>query len=169
MERLVLRKPLLNALALFSAFTLVLSSQIQAAEDRKVYPAAMCEGAQVGNPPIVSYQSNKLVNNSTTNSAVVICPILRDNIYTTSGANEAYVRYFKGTNTGFIANLYSYSSYGTSSYTQFKSDYGTTGYKLFSYTPISAYSQGFYNFVVVIPPGPTGAKSSIISYRLDEN
>jgi hypothetical protein len=139
------------------------------AEDGKVYPASMCQGSLVGSPPITYYNGTKLINNSTTNSAVVVCPVVKDNVFSTTGANEAYLRYYKGTSTGMLADLYSFSSYGTANYVQFRSDFGGTGYKVFSYTPISSYSQGYYSFIVAIPPGPSGSKSSVISYRLDEN
>ncbi|MET0987524.1 MAG: hypothetical protein ABW034_19185 [Steroidobacteraceae bacterium] len=139
------------------------------AEDGKVYPASMCEGSLVGSPPITNYDGRRLVNNSTTNSAVVVCPVVKDNVFAATGANEAYVRYYKGTTTGFIADLYSFSAFGTANFVQFRSDFGAAGYKTLSYTPIGSFSQGYYSFVVVIPPGPAGAKSSMISYRLDEN
>jgi hypothetical protein len=139
------------------------------AEDGKVYPATMCQGSLVGNPPIIRYDGKQVVNNSTTNSAVVVCPALKDDVFSVTGANEAYVRYHKGTNTGLLCDLWSYSAYGTSHYVQFKSDFGAPGYKVFSYNPIQSFMQGYYSFVCVIPPGPAGQKSSVISYRLDEN
>lgn len=139
------------------------------AEDGKVYPATMCQGSLVGNPSILSYDGTRLVNTSTTYSAVVVCPAIKDDVFSGAGANEAYMRYYKANSTGFISNLYSFSAYGTASFTQFKSDFGGAGYKTLSYTPISSYSQGYYQFVVVIPPGTSSAKSSVISYRLDEN
>lgn len=139
------------------------------AEDGKIYPATMCQGSLVGNPPITSYDGKQLVNTSTTNSAVVVCPVIKDNTSSLTGANEAYVRYRKGTNTGFLCDLWSYSAHGTSNHVQFKSDFGAPGNKTFSYNPILSFSQGYYSFVCVIPPGPAGQKSSVISYRLDEN
>ncbi|MET0661251.1 MAG: hypothetical protein ABW110_24190 [Steroidobacteraceae bacterium] len=139
------------------------------AEDGKVYPASMCAGSLVGSPPITNYDGRRVVNTSTTNSAVVVCPVVKDNVFAVTGANEGYVRYYKGTTTGFIADLYSFSAFGTANFVQFRSDFGAAGYKTLSYTPIGSYSQGYYSFVVVIPPGPAGAKSSMISYRLDEN
>jgi hypothetical protein len=145
------------------------ASTVCSAEDGKVYPASMCEGSLVGSPPITSYTGTRLVNNSTTNSAVVVCPAVKDNVFALTGANEAYVRYYKGTTTGFLADLYSFSAHGTANYVQFRSDFGAAGYKTLSYTPISSYSQGYYAFIVVIPPGPAGAKSALMSYRLDEN
>lgn len=145
------------------------TSQYCFAEDGKVYPASMCEGALVGSPPIISYDGRALVNTSTTNSAVVICPVVKDNVFGTTGANEAYVRYRKGTATGVLISLYSYSAFGTANYVQTRNDFGATGYKTATFTPIGSYSQGYYHFIVVLPPGPAGAKSSLISYRLDEN
>lgn len=139
------------------------------AEDGKVYPASMCEGSLVGSPPITNYDGRRLVNNSTTNSAVVVCPILKDNVFSVGGFNEGYLRYYKGAAAGVIADLYSYSAFGTASFTQFRSDFGAVGYKTLSYTPIASFSQGYYSLVVVIPPGPAGSKSSLISYRFDEN
>jgi hypothetical protein len=139
------------------------------ADDGKMYPGTLCQGSLVGNPPITSYEASKLTNTSATNSAVVVCPVVRDSVFSTTGANEAYLRYYKGTSTGMLATLYSYSAYGTSVYSQFKSDFGAPGYRSFNFSPIASYSQGYYSFVVVIPPGEAGAKSSVISYRLDEN
>jgi hypothetical protein len=139
------------------------------AEDGKVYPASMCQGSLVGSPPITYYDGRRLINNSTTNSAVVVCPVVKDNVFAASGANEAYVRYYKGTAAGVLADLYSYSAFGTANFVQFRSDFGAVGYKTLSFAPIGSYSQGYYSFVVVIPPGPAGSKSSLISYRLDEN
>jgi hypothetical protein len=141
------------------------------AEDGKVYPAAMCQGSLVGSPPITSYTGNRLVNNSTTNSAVVVCPMVKDNVFAATGGNEGYVRYFKGTATGIIANLYSYSAFGTASFTQFRSDFAAaTGNRTLSYTPIGGFAQGFTSFIVVLPPGPAAAsKSALLSYRFDEN
>ena len=150
------------------AVVLLAMPLLATAEDGKVYPATMCQGT-VGNPTNLSYDGTKLVNTSTTYSAVVVCPMIKDDVFSGAGANEAYMRYYKANSTGFISNLYSFSAFGTASFTQFKSDFGGAGYKTLSYTPISSYSQGYYQFVVVIPPGTSTAKSSVISYRLDEN
>ena len=139
------------------------------AEDGKTYPASMCEGALVGSPPVTSYNAVRLTNNSTTNSVVVVCPVVKDNVFAVTGTNEAYVRYYKGTQAGFLADLYSYSVYGTASFVQFRSDFGPLGYRTLSFAPIGSFSQGFYSFLVTIPPGPAGSKSALISYRLDEN
>ena len=139
------------------------------ADDGKVYPASMCEGSLVGNPPIISYTGDSVRNNSTTNSAVVVCPVVKDNVFGTTGANEAYVRYYKGTSTGFLCDLWSFNAHATANFVQFKSDFGGTGNKTFSFSPISSFSQGYYSFICTIPPGPAGQKSELFSYRLDEN
>lgn len=51
--------------------TLALISTASFAEDGKVYPATFCQGALVGNPPIISYDGPRLTNTSTTNK--VLC------------------------------------------------------------------------------------------------
>lgn len=139
------------------------------AEDGKVYPGTFCQGSLVGNPPITHYDGRHLRNDSTTNSAVVVCPAVKDNVFSTAGLNEAYMRIYKARPTCFISTLYSYSAFGTASYSQNRSDCQNTGYRTLSYSPINSYSQGYYQFVVVIPPGTSTNHSAVISYRLDEN
>lgn len=164
------------ASAVVCAIAIAASSHSYAAEeDGKVYPASMCRDALVGSPPITTYSGLGVENNSMTNSAVVVCPIIKDKVFATEGLNEALVRYFKGSSAMFIADLYSFSIFGNSSYVQFKSDSSTTtGFKTLTYTPIGAYSGGYYVFSVVIPQaaantaGVPGQKSRLISYRVDE-
>ncbi|MGB3620228.1 MAG: hypothetical protein WBA20_02685 [Ketobacter sp.] len=156
--------------AITTGFALAFTfSQATFAEDGKVYPATMCQGSLVGNPPITYNDGRQLKNNSTSNSAVVVCPVIKDNVFSNAGLNEAYMRYYKANSTGFLSTLYSYSAFGTANYVQYKSDFGGAGYKTLSFTPISSYNQGYYQFIAVIPPSPTSTKSSVISYRVDEN
>ena len=146
-----------------------LSIPVTHAEDGKVYPAAMCEGALVGNPPIISYTGESVRNNSTTNSAVVVCAGIKDNVLGTTGLNEAYVRYYKANTTGFLCDLHSMNAHATAEYVQFKSDFGAAGFKTFSFTPIASYANGHYSLICVIPPSATATKHELFSYRLDEN
>lgn len=152
------------ALMLFSPATVF-------AEDGKVYPATMCQGSLVGSPPIISYTGNSVRNNSTTNSAVISCPIVKDEVFSVLGANEAYLRYCKGP-AGFNSSLYSYSPFGTSSYVNSKWDFTGAGCsKTISHDPILSYANGYYTMVVVLPPSAAGSgtKTELFSYRLDEN
>jgi hypothetical protein len=149
----------------------IVASSSARAEDGKVYPATMCQGSLVGNPPIISYTGKSVRNNSTVNSAVVSCPIVKDIIFSVTGANEAYLRYCKGS-AGLNSSLYSYSAFGTSSYLNSKWDFGSAGCnKTISHNPIASYSQGYYTLIVTMPPSNAGSgtKTELFSYRLDEN
>ncbi len=163
---------IIKSRALLAIATLMfLSASTVYAEDGKVYPATMCQGSLVGSPPIISYTGKSVRNNSTTNSAVISCPIVKDEVFSVTGANEAYLRYCKGP-AGFNSSLYSYSAYGTSSYVNSKWDFSGAGCsKFISHDPILSYSQGYYTMIVVLPPSAAGAgtKTELFSYRLDEN
>ncbi len=153
-----------------AALLIAAATSVQA-EDGKVYPATMCQGSLVGSPSIISYTGNSVRNNSTINSAVISCPIVKDEVFSITGANEAYLRYCKGP-SGFGSSLYSYSAFGTSSYVNSKWDFGFAGCsKTLAHDPILSYSQGYYTMVVVLPPSSTGTgtKTELFSYRLDEN
>jgi len=147
----------------------VLPAADASAEDGKVYPAAFCEGALVGNPPVVSFSVNGVTNNSTTNSAVLVCPAIKDNVTAVTGINEANFRYYKAGQAGVLIDLYSYSAYATSNYLSSKSDFGANGYKTLSWGALGSYSGGFYGFIVVLPNAPTAPRNRAISYRIDEN
>lgn len=142
------------------------------AEDGKVYPAAICEGSLVGNPPIISYNGKSLRNTSTVNSAVVVCPLIKDDVFSTTGLNEVHVRYCKATSSGFNSSLYSYSAYGTSSVSSSKWDFGSSGCgKVLSHPGISSYSSGYYSLILTLPPSTAAAspKTEVFSIRADEN
>jgi hypothetical protein len=67
-----------TALILVAAGTLGFSSPASAAEDWKIYPTIDCvpNGPASGNDLSYSYQG--LINTSTTNNRVIICPLLND-------------------------------------------------------------------------------------------
>jgi len=141
------------------------------AEDGKIYPSAFCAGALVGNPPIVSFSSDALTNNSTTNSAVVVCPTIKDDVFSAAGLNEAKLHYCKAGAPGFLVDLRSHTSFGTSVAVSSKSDFLGAGCRTFTWGALPGVSEGFYTFMVVIPPSIDGVatKSKLISYRIDEN
>jgi hypothetical protein len=141
------------------------------AEDGKVYPSAFCAGALVGNPPIVSFSSDALTNTSTTNSAVVVCPTVKDNVFGSTGLNEANLRYCKAGSPGFLVDLRSHAPFGSSVALSSKSDFLGAGCRTFTWGALAGASEGFYTFMVVIPPSIDGVatKSKLISYRIDEN
>lgn len=158
-----------TSLALLATGIVTTSSAL--AEDGKVYPATMCQGSLVGSPPIIEYTGKSLRNKSTTNSAVVTCPIVKDSVFSIAGANEAYLRYCKGTLSGLNSSLYSYSAFGTSSYVNSKWDFGAAGCnKTLTHNPIASFAQGYYSMIVVMPPSAAGSgtKTELFSYRLDE-
>jgi hypothetical protein len=148
----------------------VLASAPAFAVDGKVYTSQFCQGSLVGNPPIISYTGKSVRNNSTTNSAVLSCPIVKDEVNSLTGSSYSYVRYCKASTTGFLSTLYSYSAAGTSVYQNSKSDFGAAGCKYMYHDPISSYSSGFYNLILVLPPSTAAAqKTEVIAYRFDEN
>lgn len=155
-------------------FALALAASLAShvsAEDGKVYPAAFCAGSLVGNPPIISVSSDGVTNTSSTYAAVLTCPVLKDIVYASSGTNEANLRYYMGSGaSGYLVDFYAYSPYGTSNFLSSRSDFsGTAGYKAFTWGFQRNYSEGYNAFIVVVPPTPGARKSSIISYRVDEN
>lgn len=140
------------------------------AEDGKVYPATMCQGSLVGTPSIITYTGKSVRNNSTTNSAVVACPIVKDDVFSLTGGNQAMLRFCKPSSQGLNSSLYSYSSFGTSSYLSSKWDFDGAGCRTISHGAISSYSQGYYTLLVTMPPSTAAAqKTEIFSYRFDEN
>lgn len=135
-----------------------------AAEDGKVYPAIACQPALDGTPSLLAYQGDKLVNTSNDYSVVVTCPIVKDNVLSINGTNEAHVRFRKASNVGFLGDLHSYTAFGTGHLVQYKSDFTAAGYKTMSFTGLAGYSQGYYMLMLVLPP-----KAEVFSYRVDEN
>jgi len=164
-----------NRMSKFTAVAVALAvagiSASAFAQDGKVYPATICEGSLVGNPPIISYTGKSVRNNSTANSAVLACPIIKDDVYSVSGLSQVHVRYCKATSSGFNSSLYSYSAYGTSSFLSSKWDFGPAGCnKVLSHGPISSYSTGYYSLLLVLPPSTaaTSPKTEVFSFRADE-
>ncbi|WP_250656471.1 hypothetical protein [Alkalimarinus coralli] len=132
------------------------------AEDGKVIAGIACQKS-LG---VGSVGGGALRNDSTTGSLTAECPIVRDSIY--GGINDAYVRLYNASSSTSACTLNARSIYGTYGYSQYKSASGS-GYKTLSYTPISDVNGGHYYFWCAIAPSTNGAKSRLISYRMDEN
>jgi hypothetical protein len=142
------------------------------AEDGKVYPASFCADAFPGSPPYVSFNGNGVINTSASYSAVLICPTVKDNIYATSGINEANLRYYKPKVGIVLADLTSYAAYGSSVSSVSRHDDSESspeGYKTFTWPAMTGRAEGYYVFTVVLGNSPSSTKAKLVSYRIDEN
>jgi hypothetical protein len=150
------------------------------AEDGKLYPGSMCVRFAGSTAVLPTLDSSRLFNPATTVLSLD-CPVVHDSI--NESIQDGYVdvidQNFAGNASGdgnvqVCANLVSVSQAFSSTLTVRsagrKCTIGANSVsQRLTFGGISANSNAHYFYSVTIPPTFNGARSSIISYKVDEN
>jgi len=144
--------------------------QTASAEDGKTYPGSNCHPLDQSSAATLSLGFNYIENTSTQYSALVICPIVKDEVFSLTGVNYINIRYDKPSTTGFYCGWYSKSSTGASGYTSSSWDFSAAGNaKSMTLTNTNSYSGGTYQLYCILPPKANNKTAKLHSYRIDEN
>ncbi len=167
------RKLLINLLIIL--FGLAGFSYNVLAGDAKVYPGSNCHYGALTPSANVKYDSTGFIyNNSTTHSALISCPIVKDAVF--SGVNELSlinIRYRKPTNVGFHCAIHSRTNSGTGGLQKSKWDFGFAGNKTMSLPTVGGFFKGAYTLSCILPPSKSPVssaanRSGIYNYRIHE-
>lgn len=152
-------KMMLGALS-FAVSALVSTTAL--ADDGKVYTGSSCQGLNTASENLIYRFANYAENTSTTNSALVMCPIVKDVV---AGTRLNYIRvsFTKNSSSGFYCAIYGRTATGGGSYSSSLWDFNGAGTRSFVLSDINGYSSGTYSLYCIIPP-----RGRIQSYRIDE-
>jgi hypothetical protein len=145
-----------------------------AMEDGKVYPGSNCHYGALTPSGNVKYDSTGFIyNNSTTNSALISCPIVRDKVFSVAGLNFIKIRYKKPNSTGFHCVVHSRTSFGTAGFQKSKWDFGPGGIKTMILDDIGGFSAGSYTLSCILPPSKAPVsnaanRAGIFYYQIHE-
>lgn len=145
-----------------------------AVEDGKVYPGSNCHyGANTPSTNVKYDSTGFIYNNSTTNSALISCPIVKDKVFSAAGLNLIKIRYKKAVNSGFRCEILSRNRFGSPvGFQKSKWDFGPPGVKTMTLDDMGGFSRGVYTLSCILPPSkaPVNAanRSGIYNYRIHE-
>lgn len=161
-------------LVLIVLLALAMAGVAMAAEDGKVYPGIMCQRALGLADDVVYSGDGGVYNKNRSGSIVVVCPIVRDVVLGTLGANSAEVRVRQGGSIPVSCTLYSRGPFGIPYYQGQSVETTPAGanppsFFTLKFGKIAAYTEGYYHFQCIIPPIEKEQESGVLSYRLDES
>lgn len=139
------------------------------AEDGKVYPGSNCHAYNSASGNITQYGFNYVENTSTSNSALLICPIVKDEVSSLLGVNLIRVRYYKPSDTGFYCSMHSKTATGTGGFTSSQWDFDGAGTKTMTLDNVLSYSEGSYQLYCILPNKVGSNTAKLHTYRIDEN
>ncbi len=157
---------------LILVLTMVLMASAAQAADFKNYPGATCQPETPANADIIQYGlTGEILNTSTEFSAAVVCPIVRDSVFTPPGDLLAvFVRFrFPSPSLGSaICTLDSRDPFGTSGFMDTRITNGNGNVSL-TFPALSGVHLGYYSLFCFIPEASDADRpSALASYLIVE-
>lgn len=154
---------------LILAMAIVLMAGAAQAADFKTYPGAMCQPGELTNASNIEYRfTGEVFNTSTEFSVLVVCPIVRDSVFTPPGDLRAvFVRFSKPNDIPATCTLFSRDQFGTSGFmdTRFTSGVGNV---VMGFPALSGVHIGYYVLSCIVPHAQDDRPSGIVSYLVVE-